>query len=61
MIRRVIYSNFLCVNTVTNKKYRLAAVLFIGGLEEIRLHFCNAKIEVPLRPAAAGGAHPRRI
>ena len=36
MIRRVIYSNFLCVNTVTNKKYRLAAVLFIGGLEEIR-------------------------
>ena len=29
-------SNLLCVNTVPIKKHRLAAVLFIGGLEEIR-------------------------
>ena len=31
------------------------------GLEEIRLHFYFVKIKVPLRRAAAGGAHPRRI
>ena len=33
----------------------------VNPIEEIRLHFYFVKIKVPLRRAAAGGAHPRRI
>ena len=45
----------------TNKKHRPKAALFIGGLEEIRLHSRGARINERLRQAVAGNAHPRCI